>query len=207
MHTIWPTELEVQALGDAANLPNASSQGGFVAKAIAIFESRTGWNPWLPGDVSTQYLNAPQLWQQDIVYLDNPVISAEVYTHWSDSSQTGTLATENIDFVWVTENYPGQVRPKYGIKFLRSPGTRARCIKVVGQLGASCQIPDDLYQAILDGAFSMAIPLFRQSDGPVAEEKTDKVSIKYGIEAGRSKQETLMASFNDAINRYSVMKL
>ena len=206
MHTNWPTELQIKNLGEEANLPNASSRGGFVAKAIAVFESKTGWNPWLPDGTASQVLDAPEYWRTDPVYLEFPVTEAEVYTHWSDSSQTGILATVNIDYVWVTYRLPGGISPKYGIKFLTSPGTRARCIKVTGTKGASCQIPDDLYQAILDGAFAAAIPTFRDTDGPVAEEKTDKVSIKFGIESGRSRADELQKSFNDTIARYTPVK-
>lgn len=196
-------------LGREAGLEAATATRGFAADAIAQFESQTGWNPWLPTGTESQYLDPPKLWQQDNLYLRFPVTSgAMVYAYWSESTSTGTLLTENTDYEWVTHQFPGGNEGIYGIRFLRSPGTAKRSIKITGTRGTSCEIPDDLYQAILDGAFGMAIPVFRgAADGPVSEEKTGPVSVKYGIEAGRSKEDVLKASFQKAIARYTPLRV
>jgi hypothetical protein len=209
MYSEWPTETDIAALGQDADLDGATAGGGYVSEAIAMFQSRTGWNTWLPGGTESQYLDPPRLWQQDNLYLKFPVTSgASVYAWWSESTQSGTLLTENIDYEWVTYPFPGGNEGIYGIRFLRSPGTTRRSIKITGIRGTSCEIPDDLYQAILDGAFGMAIPVFRgQADGPVAEEKTGPVSTKYGIEAGRSKEDVLKANFEKAIQRYTPLSI
>lgn len=160
-HTAYPVTADVSAVLTAAGQSVGTVDvAAILAATIAEWELVTGWRPFLAeATASTRYYDYPRNG-----YLLLPgyatitgVTTGVTYNQTTGAVIAGTAIVENVDYRPVYWRNGDTTSPIVALQFLRYVGGAAyRSISVTGKLGYTTDIPNDAWQALLDGAAARA---------------------------------------------------
>lgn len=205
-----PTAADVEnaltAAGQAAGTVNLDN---IMASVIAEWELRTGWNPFQAGGTNTtRYFDFPN---SRTLLLPGYASIATVTTGITYDATTGALVTGTASVLHAGHRFiywrdGDEDTPIMGIRFActgvnwhYSYGYRYRSISITGKVGYSLTIPDDVWQAWVDGAAARAYASTNMAEtGSIS-----KMSIGgRTIEFNGSEATTWSAAFENSIHGY-----
>lgn len=156
----WATGAEVAAMmvssGLASAAPSADSIAPYILAAIEEWERKTGWRPFLEGASADWRYDPPAIGRTLDLQAGFTEISA-VRTGLNPTDSTGTLLTAESDYELRPVDARAIDRPYYEIKFIASPGSGSKSIKVTGKKGFDNLIADEVWLAVARRSAFLAI--------------------------------------------------
>jgi hypothetical protein len=153
MASNYPTATDLTTYLAARNITAPSNLLVHLNAAIDEWERLTGYMPFLAETSdSTSHFDPPTFTR--VLDLQRGYTSiTSVAVGVSDDDPTGTVLTAGKDYFAIP--YNGTTIE--ALRFIASPGTRPRSIKVVGKKGYATFVPDDAFRAILVRAAHFAM--------------------------------------------------
>lgn len=222
MAAAYPTTAEAEAYVSSLNLGLTAAQitallmATKIDAAIDAFESLVGWSPFLAAgaDSSRRYdPPGPQASRAPwALYrgggkrldLDGGLTAAPtaLVTGYSATEPGTTLTLETDYFLWPA-NAAAKGQPYTAIEFNASQSGMPQSIRITGRFGYSQTVPDDVFQAILQYAASLAAAQMGAIiSGGVVEWREKDITEKYGDQALSGLLAQWRAAWETAIARY-----
>lgn len=159
-YSIPPTSTDVEnALTAAGETVGSVNVAGILAAVIEEWSRKTGWVPFqVTGDADTRYY---EVGNGGMVQLPGyasitSVKTGVTYNGTTGDPEGGTLAIKNIGYRPIYWRQGDTSTPITWLEFLSYGGCLHRPVAVTGQVGYSTEIPDDVWQAWVDGAAARA---------------------------------------------------
>lgn len=206
--TAYPVAADITAhLGTIPGLPSyiSGSYSVSIDSAVAEFERRTGYTPFLAEDTDSTQRFSAGIESGDCVNLPSGYASITSIRCYVTADSQGTLLVEGTDYELFPKNAPYEV-----IKF-----TGRRCfgfndLQVIGKKGYSATVPDDVFMAIIQKVSAPAYNYADQSQGGVADKvKQGPVEITFaksmrgdGLAATSGRAADAFAYFDHVCKQY-----
>lgn len=190
----------LKGLADPA--PSDADITPYLNSAIAEWEDRTGWKPFLEGASADWRFDPPEYGRTLELRTGFTLISA-VRTGITVSNATGSLLVVEQDYFLKPYDAASRFQPITEIEFLVSPGTYPKSIKVTGKKGYHTQIDDAAWEAVLSKAVINAVEGLTENAGDIDMIQQGPVKIQYAkSEEGGSILAKLQSKFDDAVARF-----
>lgn len=179
-------------VGVGAAVPGGYTPADLIAAAVAEWELKTGWSPFLADAGVTTVEHDPSGWHT--LRLRAPFFSV------TNVTVDGVAKTSGADF-WLMP-YSHLETPIVGLRFREPLVGEPMSIHVAGRLGHGDAIQEDVWLAVLNRGVAMALEVAAGASGPITEIDQGLVKLKYDMASERGTIDRLNRQFAEAVLRY-----
>jgi hypothetical protein len=211
----WPTAAELTALftGLGLAVPDGVDLEIHANAAVAEWDRRTGYQPFLSGASATRRFDPPNsgrvpgFWTyrggRKILDLRAGVTAVTQVSAYVSADDSGTELTVDEDYWLLPLNAAERSSPYTQIEFRSPKFGQAASIEVTGTWGFADTVPDDAYLAVLNYAAANVLSVIREAlMAGVVEWKEGDISERSSIENIAKLGEGWRAEFDKAVRRY-----
>lgn len=192
----WPTgsQLSAAVAGVGGAVPAGYTAADLIAAAIAEWERKTGWTPFLANVGTTTLEHDPSGWYT--LRLRAPFFTVTSVTVDGVTKASGT------DFWPMPYNSQTVMTPIVGLRFREPLVGDPMTISVTGRLGYDDDIHEDAWMAVLNRAVAMVLEIDAGTTGQATEIEQGLVKVKYDSTSGRGTIDRLNKNFTETVMRY-----